>query len=380
MKNEDEIAVRYADMVSAGELEFDSVQAAAAQRLDGVAGSLAERARAQPGLLSALFGREEKPIAKGLYFHGGVGRGKTMLMDLFFAAIDFQPKRRLHFHQFMAEAHDRIGAARKHVDGDPIPTVAAEIAESAQLLCFDELHVTDIADAMVVGRLFRQLFEKGVVVVATSNAAPDELYRHGLNRQLFLPFIDLVSKYMDVFELESAKDYRRDKLAGGELYVHPVDDNARRTLDQHWLRLTGSEKGRSQALQFKGRTLEVRQAARGCARFSFAELCEKPLGTLDYLQIAQNFHTVLIDGIPLLTPEHRNEARRFINLIDTLYDARTCLIASAAAEPDALYQRGDGADLFQRTASRLSEMRSEAYLEMRGERGAEAEGAAAVPL
>jgi cell division protein ZapE len=306
--------------------------------------------------------RSKAPAPQGLYIHGSVGRGKTMLMDLFFDTVAFKPKHRAHFHEFMADAHDRIGAARKKVDGDPIPHVAADIAKSAGLLCFDELHVTDIADAMILGRLFKVLFARGVVVVATSNAAPEDLYKNGLNRQLFLPFIDLIEDHMAVLELKSAKDFRLDKLAGRPLYFAPNDARARAELDDHWQRLTGQHPNQPLALEVKGRKLHVPSASMGVARFSFADLCEKPLGSADYLQIAHHFHTVLMDDIPVLGPGRRNEARRFINLIDTLYDSRVCLIASAEAEPDSLYQKGDGADLFQRTASRLTEMRSEAYL------------------
>ncbi len=364
----------YAAMVEAGEIEADAVQRLAAVHLDDVGRALFQRAPAKPTLFG-LFKKSEPSLVLGLYMHGGVGRGKTMLMDLFFETTRFSPKRRLHFHQFMAETHDRIAKARDTLEGDPIPTVAAIIAKEAQLLCFDEFHVTDIADAMVLSRLFRELFKSGVVVVATSNFAPDDLYKNGLNRQLFLPFIAQLKDYMDVFELVSAKDYRRDKLAGQRLYVTPANAEAATILDQHWLRLTGQTNGPPVKLEVKGRQVHVPQALKGVARFSFGDLCEKPLGSLDYLQVAQSFHTVLIDDIPQLNPEKRNEARRFINLVDTLYDAGVCLIASAEGEPDDLYDHGDGADLFLRTASRLTEMRSEAYLDARGARVAKAEGA-----
>ncbi|MGH1419515.1 MAG: cell division protein ZapE [Hyphomicrobiaceae bacterium] len=358
---------RYGALVRSGEIEPDAVQQLAALHLDEVGRSLLQCTTSKPTFWR-LFAKPTPAPVRGLYLHGGVGRGKTMLMDLFYEVTPFQPKRRLHFHQFMAETHDRIGEARETVEGDPIPTVAAAIAKEAQLLCFDEFHVTDISDAMVLSRLFAALFEFGVVVVATSNSAPDDLYRHGLNRQLFLPFIEHLKDNMDVFELASAKDYRRDKLAGQELYVTPADARAEEILDQHWLRLTGQSNGPAAKLEVKGRLVDVPQALKGVARFSFADLCEKPLGTLDYLQVAQAFHTVLIDHIPLLNPEKRNEARRFINLVDTLYDAGVCLIVSAEGEPDELYDHGDGADLFLRTASRLTEMRSEAYLDARAKR------------
>ncbi len=363
---------RYDARIDSGELEANPEQRRLVERLDRLAADL-ERFQPQGGgLFSRLF-RKKADAAKpplGLYLHGGVGRGKTMLMDLFFENVSFAPKRRAHFHGFMADVHERIGHARKSVPGDPIPVVAAEIATEAKLLCFDELHVTDIADAMILGRLFAVLFRSGVVVVATSNAEPHELYRHGLNRQLFLPFIDLIEDNMDVIELASGKDFRHEKLAGHRLYFTPADDRARSAIDELWTSLTGTPpEPQPLKLTVLGRELVVPMAAKGVARFSFDELCARPLGPRDYLTIAQDFHTVVIDEIPHLTPAKRNEARRFINLIDALYDNRVGLIASAADEPDALYRHGDGADLFVRTASRLTEMRSEAYLESRNVRG-----------
>jgi cell division protein ZapE len=277
-------------------------------------------------------------------------------------------KRRIHFHAFMAEAHEQIGIARKSAEGDPLPAVAKTIAAGAHLLCFDELFVNDIADAMVLGRLFRGLFEHGVVVVATSNVVPDDLYRDGLNRQLFLPFIDEIEDRMDVVELAAAQDFRLAKLSGHQLYYWPADAKAKRELDRHWLRLTGTALGRSSAISVKGRSLRVPQSAMGAARFNFADLCEQPLGPLDYLALAREFHTIFIDGIPVLESARRDTARRFITLIDTLYDNHVCLIASAQAEPDALYPVGDGANHFLRTASRLMEMRSDAFLAGRAKR------------
>ena len=357
----------YQDLISHEEIEADEAQAAALARFAALGVALSEWRGRQGGLLGWMRSNKVGP-PKGVYLHGAVGRGKTMLMDLFFDAVTIKPKRRIHFHAFMAEAHERIGVARKTIDGDPIPHVAADIAKSGRLLCFDELHVTDIADAMILGRLFKGLFERDVVVVATSNAHPSELYKNGLNRQLFLPFIDLLSKYMDEVELDVDKDFRLEKLAGQKLYFTPADDTACEAMDRLWASLTGSPGGDATFLEVKGRRVEVPRAAMGAARFGFEDLCTKPLGSLDYLAIAGAYHTVFIDDIPVLTPAKRNEARRFINLIDTLYDQGVGLVASAAAEPDEIYPTGDGAYLFERTASRLIEMRSQSYLESRAER------------
>ena len=355
----------YDDRIDAGRLTPDTAQRACAQRLDQLADALTTYAGHRKSILSR-WSKPKTAAPRGLYIHGGVGRGKTMLMDLFFDAVTEPRKRRIHFHAFMAEAHERIGEARRTVDGDPLPAVAAGIAAQAHLLCFDELFVTDIADAMVLGRLFRGLFGLGVVVVATSNALPGDLYRNGLNRQLFLPFIDEIEDRMDVIELASAQDFRLAKLSGHQLYYSPLDAAAQAQLDANWLRLTGTKTGKNSQIVVKGRTIAVPQAAMGAARFSFEQLCETPLGPLDYLALARDFHTIFIDNIPVLGPARRDVARRFITLIDTLYDNHVCLVASAQAEPDALYSAGDGADLFARTASRLTEMRSDAFLAGRG--------------
>lgn len=359
---------RYRAMAGSGEIEPDAAQERVAERLDTLAEALGASSRRTGRGLLARFQRKPTVVTRGLYIHGGVGRGKTMLMDLFFETVDFTPKRRNHFHEFMAEVHDRIAQARKTHDGDPIPHVAAEMVGSPGLLCFDELHVTDIADAMILGRFFKVVFERKAVVVATSNAMPDELYRNGLNRQLFLPFIDLIEDNMDVVELASAKDFRLDKIHGQPLYFTPVDAAARAAMDGHWERLSGHHRPQSMVLDVKGRRLVVPAAAAGVARFSFEDLCERPLGSLDYLAIAHAFHTVLIDDIPVMTAARRDHARRFINLIDTFYDNGVCIVVSAQAQPDDLYVAGDGADLFTRTASRLMEMRSEEYVAHRTER------------
>lgn len=359
----------YLQRITNNEIEADPAQQEAIVRLDALARGLSLYRARRRGVLSWLkLGKPAPQVPKGLYIHGGVGRGKTMLMDLFFEHVEFAPKTRLHFHEFMAETHEQIQAARKEEPGDPIPLAASRIADRAGLLCFDELHVTDITDAMILGRLFRVLFARNVVVVATSNAAPADLYKDGLNRALFLPFIDLIEDHMSVHVLDAQKDFRLEKLAGRQLYFSPADETASAELDALWMRLTGVASPSSQVIEVKGRTIEVPAAAMGVARFNFADLCARPLGSLDYLQIAHAFHTLIIEDIPILTPDKRNEARRFINLIDALYDNKVGLIASAAAEPNELYPHGDGADLFERTVSRLMEMRTEQYLETRNRR------------
>jgi len=350
--------------IAAGELDADVAQLEVAQELEALAQRLSCWRRPRAGIWSKL-GAKRDEAPRGVYIHGPVGRGKTMLMDLFFELVAFEPKLRCHFHEFMADVHERIAAARREHDGDPIAAVAASLTEETGLLCFDELQVTDIADAMILGRLFKQLLARGVVVVATSNSAPRDLYKDGLNRMLFLPFVALIEENMDVVALRAAKDYRLDKLTGQPLYFVPADAAARAALDRHWERLTGRHPARAETLHVKGRSVTVPKASMGIARFDFKDLCAVTLGALDYLHIAHAFHSVIIDDIPVLTRDRRDVARRFITLIDTLYDNGVCLIASAEAEPSGLYPEGDGAEAFARTVSRLMEMRSESYLATR---------------
>lgn len=350
------VTERYKKLVAKGELKADPAQAAAVKRLAALADELRSY---RPGRWTIF----AKPAPRGLYIWGDVGRGKSLLMDLFFEGAPIPVKRRVHFNAFMVETHARIHAERQKSGGDdPIPPVAKLIAKEAALLCFDEFQVTDIADAMVLGRLFDQLFELGVVVVATSNTPPDRLYEGGLNRQLFLPFIATLQEKLDVIELKGAVDYRRLRLAGLDIYITPLGPDADAKMDAAWLRLTDSKRGEAMTLPVLGRKLIVPQAAKHVARLGFADLCAKPLAAPDYLTIAQNFHTVLIDHIPVMTADMRNEARRFTLLIDTLYDDGVKLICSAAAPPDGLFTTGDGADAFRRTASRLTEMQSTDYL------------------
>jgi cell division protein ZapE len=365
------VTERYAALVGEGEVERDGAQEAVAAKLTRLEARLAQHRLARKSShLGWLFAtRDEGPI-RGLYIHGDVGRGKTMLMDLFFAASTVKRKRRAHFHEFMADVHERLNMTRHEMkagritDADPIQHVAEALAQEAWLLCFDEFHVTDIADAMILGRLFTRLFEHGVVVVATSNVAPDELYRDGLNRALFLPFIALLRRQMEVVRLEGRKDFRLEKLSGQPVWYVPADEDAEVALDMAWQRLTGTLAGEPCEIRAKGRAIRVSEAAMGVARFTFGQLCEQPLGASDYLRIAREFHTIVLDGIPVMDYPQRNEAKRFIALIDTLYDNGVKLVASAEAEPTALYLGVDGyeASEFKRTASRLIEMRSGEYL------------------
>jgi cell division protein ZapE len=367
------VKAKYAALVAAGEIEHDPAQARAVGFLTELEERLREhRLARKSSALGWMFGaraRKQEPI-KGLYIHGEVGRGKTMLMDLFFEASPIKRKRRVHFHEFMADVHEHVRNFRdelksgKHNGDDPIHLTAAALADESWLLCFDEFHVTDIADAMILGRLFKRMLELGVVVVVTSNVEPDELYKGGLNRALFLPFIAMIEQHMAVTRLEARADFRLEKLAGQPVWHMPADRAADAALDDAWKKLTGGHPGGPHHLTVKGRTVRVPCAAMGVARFSFHDLCEQPLAASDYLRVAHEFHSIVLDRIPVMDFSKRNEAKRFIILIDTLYDHAVKLVASAAADPDRLYLADEGyeAQEFKRTASRLIEMRSESYL------------------
>ncbi len=374
----------YRSRLAAREIAYDPAQERAVELLERLHKKLRDYEPSSGGLLSGLFGffGSGSPQAdgpRGVYLCGDVGRGKSMLMDLFYETAPLERKRRVHFHAFMQEIHAAMRAFRDlpseerrrrlrelGLNGknpnDPIPPVAKTVADSATLLCFDELQVTDVADAMILGRLFEALFSHGVVMVCTSNRAPQNLYADGINRELFLPFIDLIRKEMDLHQLDARTDYRLGSVRGQKVYYTPLGPEADTAMDAAWRALTKTAKGTPCEVEVQGRRLPVPEAARGAARFSFADLCEQPLGAADYLSLAERFHTVFVDRIPALGPEKRNEARRFITLIDTLYEHRVSLVVSADAEPDRLYTEGDGSFEFARTASRLMEMQSADYM------------------
>jgi cell division protein ZapE len=365
------LATAYRERLQAGELKPDDAQDAAVAALSRLEADL--NALSEPGFSLSLFKRPKSP--RGVYLWGPVGRGKSMVMDLFFDSAPVARKRRVHFQVFMAEAHAMIdewrkgdGATRKALFGqskgdDPIRPTAERIAETARLLCFDELQVTDIADAMILGRLFEALFDEGVVLVATSNRPPDDLYKDGLNRQLFLPFIAMLKDRLDVVAVRGPTDFRLDLLRAAGVYFTPIDATAEAGFDRLWETLLGGAEEIGATLEVMGRQVRLPRAASGLVRASFASLCARALGPQDYLAIAERFHTVFLEAIPILTPERRDETTRLINLIDALYEAKTRLVVLAAAEPEALYAAGDEAFAFARTASRLHEMRSTAWLE-----------------
>jgi cell division protein ZapE len=348
------VAEAYAAGLAARRFMPDDAQAAVVARLDGLARTLA--ALKPAGLLGRMFGAKTAP-PRGLYLYGEVGRGKTAMMDLFFAEAAVTPKLRVHFHAFMQDVHRRLHAARQS-SADALAPVARAIAAEARLLCLDEMQIADIADAMIVGRLFEGLLAAGTAIVTTSNLKPSDLYRDGLNRQLFLPFIRLIGERMEVVEIGGGADYRLGRVKAHETFLTPLGAEADAALQDLWRRLTDTERGESLEIDVVGRKLHVPQAAHGCARFGFADLCARPLGPPDYLALAHNFRTVFVEHIPELTTAQRNEAKRLVLLIDTLYDGKVRLVASSARAPEAIYPAGDHRFEFGRTVSRLKEMQS----------------------
>lgn len=376
------IGQRYAHAVELGTLTADPAQEPVVQALDRLIDEISTKRLAhKSSALGWLFAksRASQAAVKGLYIHGGVGRGKTMLMDWFFELVPVRRKRRVHFNAFMADAHDRIQKHRQaRKDGlvkedDPIPPVARDLAEQAWVLCFDEFSVTDIADAMILSRLFSALFSNGVVLVATSNVAPDDLYRDGLNRPLFEPFIGMLSRHAEVVSLASPTDYRMEKLNRMAVYMTPVSRETDRRMDEAWEAMTRRAEAGPAEIAVKGRQVTVPLSTPKAARFGFADLCAKPLAARDYLAIAARYPTIFIDHVPVLEEGRRNEAKRFIMLIDTLYDQQTRLVISAEAQPDQLYAGKVGTEAFEfaRTASRLNEMQGREWLDAWAERQAE---------
>tara|TARA_R110002020_G_scaffold135228_1_gene302019 strand:- start:4783 stop:5949 length:1167 start_codon:yes stop_codon:yes gene_type:complete len=373
-KKLDTVASAYAARVASGELSEDPAQARLAERLDTLLDEVSsKRLATKSSALGWMFARRTKSRTppRGLYVHGAVGRGKTMLMDMFFEMVPARRKRRAHFHDFMADAHARIHAHRQKLkagetsESDPVPPVAEELIKEAWVLCFDEFSVTDIADAMLLSRLFEQLFKRGCVLVATSNVEPDQLYRDGLNRQLFLPFIGLLKDHVDILNLDALTDYRMETTTRLPVY-HVVEAGGDgEAMDKAWARVTAGKLTGPESLRVRGRDVRAPEAGAGAARFSFADLCEAPLGAADYAAIAERYHTVFVDRVPVMEQAHRNAAKRFIILIDTFYDRKTRLFISAAAEPEGLYRGSTGTESFEfaRTASRLNEMQSADYLE-----------------
>ena len=360
------VGFQYEALVTAGELKPDADQLAAAQALAKVQAEL-EAVPPRGSTIWRFLGKKPDP-ARGLYIWGGVGRGKSMLMDLFFERVQIKRKRRAHFHEFMLDIHQRLKVEREKEEGDPMPPLVEALADEARLLCFDEMVVNNMADAAIMSRLFTGLIAAGVTVVTTSNRRPDDLYKDGLNRQLFLPFIELVKERLDIIGLNGPTDYRRDRLGNAKVWLVPNGSEATKALSQTFFRLTDyppEDRAHVPSAEIDlggGRSLHVPKSLKGVAVFSFKRLCGEPRGAADYLAIARRYHSVIIVGIPVLGPENRNEAARFVTLVDALYEYRVKLLASADALPDALYIEGDGRFEFDRTVSRLLEMQSEEYL------------------
>lgn len=357
---------RYADMIISGQVRPDPAQKQAAQKLQDVADGLAALERQSGSIVASLFKRKRE-APRGLYIWGDVGRGKTMLMDLFYASVPVAAKRRVHFHEFMNEVHEAIARFRADNPGtkgarDPIPAVARPITRSVRLLCFDEFFVSDITDAMLLKRLFEILFKDGIVIVATSNIPPERLYWNGLNRQLFLPFIDLLNAHADVFNLDAETDYRREKLDAQDVYHFGVGADVDVRIDTLFARLTGGVEPDPETVESLGREILIPAQAMGVARFDFADLCEKPLGARDYLRIANRYHTIVLDHVPVFSKLKSDAAKRFILLIDTLYDRGVKFAASFEAPLDKIANDDKTRFEFARCLSRLEEMRSAQYI------------------
>lgn len=347
------LRTQYDQMIAEGTLRPDPAQEALMPEFDRIRDALAEPVK------KGFFRKAPEP-PKGLYLWGGVGRGKSMLMDMFVSNLGEIPARRVHFHAFMQEIHAAMHEARKTGVDDAIAPVAKAVSSSVRLLAFDEMQIADITDAMIVGRLFQALFADGVVVITTSNRVPDDLYKHGLNRDLFLPFIELIKERMVVYELASPTDYRQDRLAGSPVYFTPVNAESRADMDAVWRDLAGGEAG-PLTLRVKGRDVVIPMFRNGVGRARFHGLCGQPLGAADYLALAEAVKVLMLDDIPALGRTNFNEAKRFVTLIDALYEARVRLICSAAAAPEMLYLEGEGTFEFERTASRLREMQSDTW-------------------
>ncbi len=355
MRNQ--LHLNYDAQVAEDELRLDEAQVQALGELEKLRVYLELTTTRRTGLMASFTGRHKPVAPRGLYLWGGVGVGKSMLMDLFFAGTNIRRKRRVHFHAFMQEIHSAIHKARQKGTSDPIAPVAKAVATEARLLCFDELQITDITDAMIVGRLFESLLALGVTIVTTSNRVPADLYKNGLNRQLFLPFIKQINARMNVHHLRAQTDYRQDRLRGRQTWFTPLGAKATTALDRVWADLT---KGQAHplTLRVKSREITLPHFHNGQARASFADLCQNPLGPADFLAIAGAVRVLLLDDIPKMSRARNNEAKRFVTLIDTLYEARVHLIATAETGPENLYEQGPGAFEFARTASRLREMQS----------------------
>ena len=361
----------YRALLAGGEIEPDPSQELAAEKLQSLHAALEshEPTMGAKGWMARLTLGPRRESPRGLYMFGGVGRGKSMLMDLFFDCSPMEAKKHVHFHAFMRQVHSRLHSFRQAVkagevaeESDPLVALAEVIVDRAWLLCFDEFHVTDIADAMILGRLFEALFESGMVIVTTSNRPPQDLYKGGMQRQLFMPFIELFEEKLDIQDLGSGTDFRLERIRDMKVYLTPAGPETDGILEEDFRRLITGAEPRPVGVAVDGRRVEIELAAEGAALTGFPDLCEQPLGAGDYLTIASLYHTVILKGIPRLGPENRNEAKRFVTLIDALYEHKVNLICSAAAAPDELYTKGDGAFEFQRTASRLFEMQTETYM------------------